>query len=124
MDPNSPSMSINGPQFADDNAADIRTATDTVAGLFAKYVKNGPHPEYKAFEARITVGAGARRRAPNVWEFIADAVYGSGGFSNGSYLFPFKMEVENSQLSEKLARRMVEADYDRFAEHICNAPWD
>jgi hypothetical protein len=126
MDNSSPSQSVSAAVFADDAAPDVRVneASENVASLFARYIKNGAHVEYKAYEARVTTGIGGRRRAPNVWEFIENAVEGSGGFSNGAYLFPFKMEVETNQVSEKLARRMVEADYDRFPEHICNAGWD
>lgn len=98
--------------------------------LFNRYREKGPNPEYKAFERRIgpstSLGnaSGIRRRAVDVWRFIEDAVTGAGGFSDGSYLFPFKAEIENSTVTQKLLRRSVEADYDRFAEHVCNAPWD
>jgi len=114
-----PSTTIDGPVFPDDAAVN-----ETAAEVFQRYLDKGPHPEYRAFEARVASGIGGRRRAPNVWVFIEDAVTGDGGFSNGSYLFPFKGEVENLKLGDKFATRMVQADYDRFPEHICNAPWD
>src|SRR5581483_7932131 len=91
---------------------------------FERYLKRGPHPEYKEFEARVAAGPNGRRRAGSVWDLINDAVTGKGGFSNGAYLFPFAAEIANEKLTEKYQRRQVEADYDRFAETVCHAPWD
>jgi hypothetical protein len=123
MTTNAPSSA--SPVFADDKIPDVRQPTnETADAVFQRYLDKGVHPEYRAFEARIATGIGGRRRAPNVWEFIDDAVTGGGGFANGLYLFPFKAEVENNKLSDKYATRMVQADYDKFPAHICNAPWD
>src|SRR5581483_4864062 len=103
---------------------DQPTADPSVRALFERYLKRGPHPEYKEFEARVAAGPNGRRRAVSVWDLINDAVTGKGGFSNGAYLFPFAAEIANEKLTEKYQRRQVEADYDRFAETVCNAPWD
>jgi hypothetical protein len=102
--------------------ADIQAAP-SVVGLFARFAKEGPNREYKRFESRLKTGQYGRRAA-SVWEFIEDAVNGTGGFSDGSYIFPFKGEVSNTALTDKLLRRQSEADYDKFAEHVCNAAWD
>jgi hypothetical protein len=97
-------------------------AHPTTQAIADRFAKDGPNAEYRAFEGRVS--AGKYSRATSVWRFIEDAVTGGGGFSDGAYLFPFRAETENNQLSDKLARRRAEADYDRFAQHVCNAAWD
>jgi len=99
-------------------------AHPSTVALFERYITKGPHPEYREFESRLNPSGGGRKRATDPWKFVDDAVTGGGGFSDGAYLFPFAAEVENNTVSAKLKRRRAEADYDRFAEHVCNAPWD
>lgn len=123
------SAGTNTVTFADNIAPTVvmNTAIADVVTLFRDYSNNGPNPEYKAFEARINYGSTFYRRSAgaNVWEFINDAVDGSGGFANGAYLFPFKLEMdEGGKPQLKYLKRQEQADYDNFAHHVCNTPWD
>jgi hypothetical protein len=115
--------------WPDNVAPSVTTQDDTgdAALLFGDYIRNGPNPERLAYEARVTFGAMNIRRTggASVWEFVADAVEGSGGFANGAYLFPFKLELDESGITtDKYRRRQGMADYDNFAQHVCNTPWD
>ncbi|HEX8851221.1 MAG TPA: hypothetical protein VF761_16970 [Gemmatimonadaceae bacterium] len=123
------SAGTNTVTFADNVTPTVvmNDAMADVVTLFRDYENNGANPEYKAFEARINYGSSFYRRSAgaNVWEFINDAVDGSGGFANGAYLFPFKLEMEESgKPTLKYLKRQEQADYDNFAHHVCNTPWD
>jgi hypothetical protein len=111
-----------------DNLAQTVTALDvneSADDLFEDYIRNGVNPEITAFEMRLTASSFRRTKGANVWEFIADAVNGSGGFSNGAYLFPFALEYDEVGIpTKKYLDRQQQADYDNFAQHICNTPWD
>jgi len=115
--------------FADNIAPSVvmnSTTTDLVR-FFRDYANNGKNPEYTAFEARINYGSTPFRRTQGagVWEFINDAVDGAGGFANGAYLFPFKLELDAQNYPTlKYRKRQEQADYDNFASHVCNTPWD
>lgn len=122
-------ISSAGAVFADNQAQTVvmNDGKTDVTALYRDYVTNGPNPEYRAFEYRINYGQATYRRTAgaSVWEFINDAVDGSGGFANGQYLFPFKLELDAAGLpSLKYLKRQEQADYDNFAGHICNTPWD
>jgi hypothetical protein len=106
------------------SAPESPAVAPSVQALLDRYREKGKNPEIQAFERRVQA-AGGKSRASNVWRFIEDAVTGEGGFSSGEYLFPLSGEVDaNGVLTQKHLNRRAEADYDRFAEHVCNAPWD
>jgi hypothetical protein len=104
------------------NDADSNTMTE-VFDLLQDYKSQGPHPEYKAFE--MSLGS-ARRRVFSVWQFIEDAVKGTGGFADGRYLFPTQHEIDQVTgfAQQKLQDRREQADYDQFAAKVCNLSWD
>ena len=90
--------------------------------MFSRFTKNGAHPEYIAVEERL--GVYSRRRKTNYWKFIRNAVDGTGGFANGTYLNPYELEIENSITDQKFVDRADMADYDNFARDIADAPWN
>jgi hypothetical protein len=98
-------------------------AVDPLAqDLFERFLKDGPHPEIHEFQRQL----GGGRGASDVYAFIRDAVTGKGGFASGDYLFPYRLERQQDahRRSPKLPERRAQADYDRFAGHICMAAWD
>lgn len=95
----------------------------SVAELLFRFKKNGPNPEYQALEYKL--GAGRRRRQTNFWQYVRDAVDGTGGYVNGQYLYAYRLE--NGALNsptQKLIDRREQADYDNFAKDVCMAAWD
>lgn len=98
----------------------------TIEDFIDDYERNGAHPDYKAFEARLGNAGGYDRAAgASIWEFIDDAVEGTGGFSTGAYIFPHSLELTpNGNPETKLLKRRAMADYDNFAGHIRNTPFD
>jgi hypothetical protein len=107
------------------------TAPSTIEQAFQAYLEHGDHPEVQVFESLIG-GAGKSQQwghPSNVWDFIHDAVEGAGGFATGSYLYPFRMEVQQEVPGRALAidkytERRALAEYDGFPGDICNAPID
>jgi hypothetical protein len=112
--------------FVDDAADEAEFAPgEDLAAFLSDYQRNGPNQERQAFEERILVlGKDARTNGASIYEYIADAVDGTGGFSNGAYIFPHYLEEQDGVATEKLLQRRAQADYDNFAGHICYAPWD
>jgi uncharacterized protein YoaH (UPF0181 family) len=107
-------------------SVDEKSMADPLIALMAQRMERaGKHDDYVAFESKLR-SSGSRSRAGDIWRFIDDSVTGDGGFSDGSYLFPTKMEVDaKSGIStDKFIRRQQMADYNGFAEHICNAAWE
>ena len=92
--------------------------------LVNDYIANGPHPSYQAFE-KIAGGAQYSRGIHSIWQFMQDAVDGTGGFADGSYLIPFKKESTGAGVATpKLNERRMMTDYDQFAAAVCMTPWD
>lgn len=89
---------------------------------FREYAKHGANAEYTSLEMKL--GLGMRQGLTTYWNFIRDAVNGMGGFSNGLYLYPTKLEIENSRVTAKLISRRDQADYDNFSRDILDAAWD
>lgn len=95
--------------------------------IFQDYVKAGPHPDYKRFEKQFqTVGhLDLAAQQPNAWDFIKDAVEGTGGFSDATYLIPHYREFSRATntYDKKYIDRLQNARYDNFVRLICDAPW-
>lgn len=104
-----------------------------------KVGKQGAHPEYMSFQTQLgvqktpLVGANAPGRSGrvrmnfNVWDLINDAVDGTGGFVDGSYLVPHELELvpnRSTGLSSKFLERMQLCRYDKFPKVICDGPWN
>jgi len=106
--------------MADNETPQVDVTEATSA--FREYALNGPNAEYKALEFKL--GLGMRRSLTTYWQFVRDAVEGFGGFTNGLYLYPYQMEVENTKATPKLQSRRDQADYDNFARDIMDASWD
>ncbi len=87
------------------------------------------HPEVvrRQLETKtIADGAGSRAlRQIDYFTFIQDAIRGTGGFLDGSYLFPHQREIikQTSSLKPKALARIEMATYDNFAGVIAEAPW-
>jgi hypothetical protein len=90
--------------------------------LLQRFMAHGPNQEYKALEAKM--GFGWRHRITTYWQYIRDAVDGTGGFTNGLYLYPYRLEYNNGIAEAKLKERREQADYDNFAKDVCNAAWE
>lgn len=113
--------------FVDDVSEETAFAPgESLEAFLSDYQRNGNNQERVAFEERILVlGKDARTNGASIYEYIADAVDGTGGFSNGAYIFPHPLEInEDGTATEKLLERRAQADYDNIAGHICNSPWD
>lgn len=106
----------------------VLTVDPEVQVIFDHWVAKGDHAEIKRFEELIgpTVGVGANgiMRQLNVWDFIKDAIEGTGGFADGSYLVPHKREFDRGKqtLVAKFWERAVLADYDNFPRTIAETP--
>lgn len=103
--------------------------------LFSDFLADGcSHPEYKTFEALIpripVLTPRGRVLGPaawtNIWDFIDDAINGTGGFSDGGYLFPHTREFdrEANQLDDKFYARRLSSPYDNFVKPIAETPWN
>lgn len=97
----------------------------------ARYSVNGRHAELVSYEKRMLTGAGRLRvtGAPvTTWQYIDDSCEGTGGYSDGSYLVPFRLELESevgsTGVALKYAERQALCDYDRFPGAIMRTPWD
>lgn len=102
-------------------------AAPTIEAAFARFLVEGDHPEVAEFENRLGPLLAAPGHPRNVWDFIEDAVEGTGGFANGMYIYPFRLELEGEvigQVSEKYRERQRIAAYDGFAGDICADPWN
>lgn len=122
---------VQGAVFPDDTAASVALPEPTPSrtdldAFFDDYHRNGKNPEIVAFELRgLARQFAGSAPGVSVWEYIADAVEGTGGFANGQYLFPHKLELSgDGHPTHKLLLRRAQADYNNFAGHIRNAPWD
>lgn len=101
-------------------------AVASAQAAFETYLAQGDHPEVQKFEGDLGGVAGIGTPT-NVWDFIEHATEGRGGFADGSYLHPFRLELEGEgpgQPSRKYMDRRRQADYDGFPGHICGSPWD
>lgn len=88
-----------------------------------EYMADGPHPSYREFENSL--GGMAVRGITDIWRFLEDAVNGTGGFADGSYLIPYSKELTSTGgATKKLENRRAVTDYDQFAEQVCMASWD
>lgn len=104
----------------------------TVTEVFGRWEKEKKHPEIVEFEKGIITSplrqaGNANIRRMNVWEFIKDAIKGTGGFADGSYLVPHKRELTGSSagnlsFTSKFFERCETADYDDFARSIHEGP--
>lgn len=92
--------------------------------LVESYLEHGQHPSYQAFE-NILGRAKQQRNIHSIWDFIEDAVNGTGGFADGSYITPFRKETaaDGSETLNLHERRAI-TDYDQFAETVCMTPWN
>src|SRR6185369_630321 len=74
--------------------------------------------------APIVSNALGMTRQMNIWDFIRDAIDGTGGFADGAYLVPHKREFNKvtSSLVEKFWDRALLSDYDNFARTIAETP--
>lgn len=101
----------------------------TVAPLWEQFVEGGMvHPEIKRRQSEtqtVAWGASASMAEVNYWKFVDDAIRSTGGFLDGSYIFPHAREVSRSTstLKKKAYARLEMADYDNFAGVIAEAPW-
>lgn len=106
-------------------AAVTASAPTSVQALMDLFIKNGEHIERVKFQKQVEVpNAPGRKvlRTLNVWDFIEDAIEGTGGFADGSYLVPFKRELQTTRPTDKFYERMELSDYDNFAKTIAEAP--
>jgi hypothetical protein len=134
------------------SAPGVQRGPMTAEQLFRRYMEHGPNRRYVEYANLIstvsgamargatpasainTVGSGSLnsgsvatgslpRRTRTTWQFVDDAVFGRGGFADGSYLDPFELEIENGKVDPKLINRMWMSRYKNFAGPVCNAPW-
>lgn len=100
---------------------------DALAAL-NRYAERGRNPQLLEFEALMSPQRYRHNGRPvTVWQFVEHACTGSGGFADGTYLIPFRLELESEigqGVSAKYLERQALSDFDRFAGHICGAPWD
>lgn len=95
----------------------------TVYTLLNEFRLRGPNHAYALLEYKL--GAGRRRSQTNYWQYVRDAVDGTGGYANGAYLYSYRLETNASGLpTQKLLDRREQADYDNFAKDVCMAAWD
>jgi hypothetical protein len=112
-----------------EGGAPAATAPQDALDALERYATRGRNAELILFESQLSPERWRTMGRPvTIWQFIEDACYGTGGFADGSYLIPFRLEMESEigiqGVSAKYRDRMAIADYDRFAGHICGAPWD
>jgi len=93
--------------------------------LVTSYLQDGPHPSYRAFETVLGT-AQLQRNIKSIWQFLEDAINGTGGFADGGYITPFRKEADASTGADtlNLRERRAITDYDQFAETVCMTPWD
>jgi len=119
-------QSIGGPVVLPDTSCDE---------VFADILEDGPTcVEYQNFELllpRITsLTVAGRVLGPigltTIWNYIDDAVDGTGGFVNGGYLCPHMREWnrQTNKLDDKFLARTMLAPYDNFVAPIVNTPWN
>lgn len=111
-----------------------------LSAVVKQIAKEAAHPEYLVFQGQLGApkiplpSANAygksqtSRQQLNIWDLINDAVDGTGGFMDGSYLVPHELELLSSALGSawatKFATRMQLARYDNFVKSICDGPWN
>lgn len=126
------------PSYAGARVASVVKVLDPPA-IAQAVAKLGAHPEYLIFQGQLGAqkvplvpanapGRSGRTRLNfNVWDLINDAVDGTGGFLDGSYLVPHELELMPNTtvgVSTKFAERMQLARYDNFTKVICDGPWN
>lgn len=92
-----------------------------------RFAKNGPCAEYRSFEYRISAATflPGLNRTPNIWDFVSDAIGGTGGFVDGNYLVRFQRELKSTKAAERrFLERVATTKYDNFARRIADAPWN
>lgn len=125
---------------SDSGQKEIATVDPFANGLVLLYEKSGPHPEYCALRDSTI-----EQTARNAFDFIRDAVEGTGGFQDGTYIDQHYRELERpdpqtggstsqpsgaspplsntSDVTRKLVMRRKLADYDNYARVICDTYW-
>ena len=105
--------------------------------IVERIAKQYAHPDYLAFQNQLGAGkvplaspnaglAGFRSQF-SVWDLINDAVDGTGGFVDGSYLIPHELELGGmvpGNFTNKFRERQQLARYDKFPKVICDGPWN
>lgn len=123
----SPSAKATAPALADPVGSVGAVPPDALAAL-DRYATRGRNHELLQFEALMAPERYRHNGRPvTVWQFIEHACEGSGGFADGTYLVPFRLELESEVgfgVSAKYRERQALSDFDRFAGHIATAPWD
>ena len=125
------------PEVAATDAAVPPSMTDYPEAVARAIAKNGAHQEYLIFQGQLgrpkvnlapanAPGRHGVRLQFNVWDLINDAVDGTGGFVDGSYLVPHELEIlaQLGGFDRKFLERMQLARYDKFAKVICDGPWN